>query len=222
MVQPRAAIFDLDGTLVDSAHLHHESWRQLCLELGLPPMTEADFFACFGQANRTIIPDLLGRPTDAAEVERLSARKEALYRAVAVRELTLFPGAMELLLGLAADGWRLAIGSSTPRANMDALVPALGLTDLLQATVAMEDVTAHKPEPDVFLECARRLGVPPARCLVFEDAPAGVLAGMAAGMATIGVLTHHPAADLVGAVAWVEGLWEVSPPACEGWLALAG
>ncbi|MBI5834643.1 MAG: HAD family phosphatase [Armatimonadetes bacterium] len=220
-MQPRAAIFDLDGTLVDSARLHHVSWQQLCGELGLPPMTSEAFFACFGQANRDIIPDLLGRPLSAEEVERHSERKEAIYREVAVRELTLFPGARELLDGLHADGWQLAIGSSTPRANLAALVPALGLDGLLSATVGMEDVTRHKPAPDVFLECARRLGVAPARCLVFEDAPAGVQAAVAGGMAVVGVLTHHSRESLAGAVALVDGLWELTAADCAAWVGAA-
>ena len=218
-MQPRAAIFDLDGTLVDSARLHHKSWQQLCGELGLPPMTREAFFACFGQANRDIIPDLLGRPTSADEVERHSQRKEAIYREVAVRELTLFAGARELMDGLKADGWKLAIGSSTPCANLAKLIPALGLTDLLDAAVGMEDVTRHKPAPDVFLECARRVGVAPERCLVFEDAPAGVQAALGGGMLAVGLLTHHPREALSGAVTLVDGLWQVTAAQCADWIA---
>jgi len=215
---PRAAIFDLDGTLVDSARLHHVSWQQLCRELGLPEMTREAFFACFGQANRDIIPNLLGRPLTADEIEAHSQRKEAIYREVAVRELALFRGARALIEGLRADGWKLAIGSSTPCANLASLVPALGLDGLLDAAVGMEDVTRHKPAPDVFLECARRVGVAPERCLVFEDAPAGVAAALAGGMAVVAVLTHHPRESLAGAVQQVDGLWELTAADCARWV----
>lgn len=219
---PRGALFDLDGTLVDSAALHHRSWRRLCGELGLPPMTTEEFFLCFGKANHDIIPALVGRPDlDPAENRRLSERKEALYRELAVTELTLFPGALDLILGLRAAGWRLAIGSSTPNSNLAALVPSLGLTGLIDAVVGMEDTARHKPEPDVFLECARRLGVAPSACLVFEDAPAGVQAGLAAGMRVAAMLTHHPAEKLAGAVCHVQGLWELTADRCAAFLASA-
>jgi beta-phosphoglucomutase len=214
----RAAIFDLDGTLVDSGALHHRSWRRLCAELGRPLMTDAEFKACFGHANATIVPELLGRAPVDDEVVRCSERKEAIYRELAGRELTLFPGARELLLDLRAAGWGIAIGSSTPRSNLDFLVPHLGLDELVQVTVGMEDVARHKPFPDVFAECARRLGAAPARSLVFEDAPAGVAAGLAAGMTVVALLTHHPASSLTGAVTYVQGLWEVSAADCARWL----
>jgi beta-phosphoglucomutase len=214
----RAAIFDLDGTLVDSAPLHALSWRQLCAELGLP-WDEDLFRRTFGKANYDIIPELLARPAERAEIDRLSERKEELYRVIARQELKLVRGARALLEALHADGWRLAIGSSTPRANLEVVVPLLGLDGLLRATVGMEDVRAHKPAPDVFLEAARRLDVPPAHCLVFEDAPAGVQAAAAGGMVPVGVLTHHQPDALPAARVWIDGLWSATAADCAAWLA---
>jgi HAD superfamily hydrolase (TIGR01509 family) len=212
-----AAIFDLDGTLVDSAPIHAAAWAGLCAELG-QAMDDDLFRRTFGKANRDIIPELLGRPAPLDEIERLSDRKEALYRELAASRLGLMDGARALLAGLAAEGWRLAIGSSTPRANLDFITPLLGLDGLLGATVGMEDVAAHKPAPDVFLEAARRLGVPPPRCLVFEDAPAGVQAALAGGMTAIGLLTHHPPEALAGARALRRALGDITPADCRAWL----
>lgn len=216
-MEPRAAIFDLDGTLVDSAPLHCESWVLLSAELGLE-LPDGWFHQTFGRANYDIIPSLLGRDADDAEIWRLSDRKEELYRELAAEKLTLMDGALDLIQTLHDDGWRIAIGSSTPRANLDFCLPLLGLSSLLGAYVGMEDVKRHKPQPDTFLECARRLGVPPARSLVFEDAPAGVEAAVRGGMAAVAFTTHHPAEKLADAVAIRDGVWSVTAAECAGWV----
>lgn len=209
----RGAIFDLDGTLVDSAALHEASWRMLAEELGLR-IAEDWFHRTFGRANMDIIPELLGHAASASELKRYSDRKEELYRQIARERLRLVPGAGELLADLKRAGWRVGIGSSTPRANLDFAVPLLGLSEWVDAYVGMEDVARHKPEPDTFVETARRLGVAPNRCLVFEDAPAGVEAAVRGGMAAIGVTTHHPPERLVGAARVCAGLWELDEPSC--------
>lgn len=218
-MEPRAAIFDLDGTLGDSGPLHAESWRLLAAELG----TTADegwLQHTFGRANRDIIPELFGRALPDEEIVRHSDRKEALYRELAASRLRLFPGALELLQALQAAGWRLGIGSSTPRLNLDFTFPLLDLSELIEVAVGMEDVARHKPEPDVFLEVARRLDVPPARCLVFEDAPAGITAAVRAQMVGVAVTTHHPAESLraAGAAVVRDGLWSINAAECAGWL----
>ncbi len=213
----KAAIFDLDGTLSDSAALHAESWRRLAVELAVP-MTDDLFRRTFGRANADIIPMLLGRAVPPDELARHSDRKEGLFRGLAAERLQLYPGALDLLQDLAAGGWRLGIGSSTPRANLAFALPHLGLSELMSAVVGMEDVTRHKPEPDVFLEVARRLAVPPERCLVFEDAPAGIAAAVRAGMRGIALTTHHPAESFAGATAIRDGLWAVTAEDCRAWL----
>ncbi|MCC7492715.1 MAG: HAD family phosphatase [Fimbriimonadaceae bacterium] len=214
---PRAAIFDLDGTLIDSAASHAASWRVLAAELGLT--LPADWFLhTFGRANRDIIPEMLGGAVPDAEIQRLSDRKEALYRELAAETLQPFPGALELLAALQREGWGLAIGSSTPRANLAFALPLLGLDQYIQTTVGMEDVSRHKPEPDTFLACAADLEVAPERCLVFEDAPAGILAAVRGGMHGIAVTTHHPAERFGEATAIRDGLWSISAADCAGWL----
>ncbi|NUQ00542.1 MAG: HAD family phosphatase [Armatimonadetes bacterium] len=204
----------------DSGPLHAESWRLLAGELG----TRADdawFKQTFGRANRDIIPEMFGRAMAEEEIVRHSDRKEALYRELAATRLQLFPGALALLQALRADGWRLGIGSSTPRLNLEFSLPLLALDGLIEVAVGMEDVARHKPEPDVFLEVAHRLGVAPERCLVFEDAPAGIEAAVRGGMRGIAVTTHHPAAALAaaGAAVITDGLWSISAADCATWLA---
>lgn len=217
---PRAAIFDLDGTLADSGALHAESWRLLAQEIDAH-VPDDWFLHTFGRANQDILPELLGRTLTQPEIDRYSERKEALYRDLAATSLQLFPGALRLLRELESAGWLLGVGSSTPRANLEFTLPRLGLAPYLRAWVGMEDVARHKPEPDVFLEVAHRLDVEPARCLVFEDAPAGIEAARRAGMQGIAVLTHHPRASFGHAHQVRERLDDITGADCAAWLETA-
>ena len=121
-------------------------------------------------------------------------RKETLYRDLVRRDgVSLLPGVAELLAGFAARGWPQAVGSSAPLGNLDLLLDATGTRHYFRAVVSGDDVARGKPEPEVFLTAAERLGVPPGACLVLEDAPAGVQAAKAAGMACWAVESHHTA-----------------------------
>jgi beta-phosphoglucomutase len=115
-------------------------------------------------------------------------RKEAEYRRLAAAHgLTPLPGAAGWVERLHQAGWKQAIASSAPRLNIEVMLRVLALDRDFDAVVSAEDVTAGKPDPQVFLAAARRLDVPPARCIVVEDAPAGVEAARRAGMKSIGV-----------------------------------
>ncbi len=189
----RAAIWDMDGTLVDTAELHFQAWQEVCRELDRP-FTRADFAATFGRRNPEIIAHLFGDRFTAAEVDRLGERKEVLYRQAAARGVTLLPGAAALLEALHGAGFRQAIGSSAPRANLDLILRLTGVERYLGAVVGSEETTRGKPDPQVFLVAAQKLGVEPARCVVFEDAVAGVEAARAGGMRCVAVsfVGHHP------------------------------
>ena len=195
-----AVIWDVDGTLVDTAELHFQAWCILASELG-QPFTRADFARTFGWRNPEIIPLLFGAQHSPAEIERLGNRKEDLYRAEAKKGVELLPGVRALLAGLAEAGCRQAIGSSAPRKNLDLILEITHTTAFFGAVVAMEDVQRGKPDPQVFLMAAEKLGVPPPRCVVLEDAPVGVQAAKAGGMKAIGVsfVGHHPAGKLEAA-----------------------
>lgn len=190
----RAAIWDMDGTLVDTAEQHFQAWQDVCHELGRP-FTRADFTATFGRRNPEIIAYLFGDRLSADEAAALGDRKEQLYRHAARAGLELLPGAGRLLEALHAAGFRQAIGSSAPRANVELMLDLTGIRRYLGAVVGMEDTTRGKPDPQVFLVAAERLDVAPARSVVFEDAVAGVEAARAGGMRCVAVsfVGHHPA-----------------------------
>jgi beta-phosphoglucomutase len=183
----RAVLWDLDGTLVDSEEFHWQSWEH-ALGLDGVRVTYEQFKSTFGQRNDRILRGWLGVESTDERISRIAEAKEAEYRRLAqVHGLTPLPGAAEWLVRLQADGWKQAIASSAPRQNVEVMLRALHLEPYFNAIVASEDVTRGKPDPQVFLAGAARLSVPPARCIVVEDAAAGVEAAKRAGMRCIGV-----------------------------------
>jgi beta-phosphoglucomutase len=192
---PRAVLWDMDGVLVDSAEYHYAAWREALAREGVDLSYDA-FRATFGQRNDTILRYLLGPDLPDSEVARIGDLKESLYRElVQTRGITPLCGVLDWLARLRDQGWRQAIASAAPRANVDAIVRALGIAHYFGAITSSEDVTRGKPDPQVYLIAAQRLGVPPARCVVVEDAPAGVEGARRAGMRCIGVTSTHPHLD---------------------------
>lgn len=183
---PRAVLWDLDGTLVDSEEFHWQAWRETMSGEGVS-LTHEQFLETFGWRNDSIIPRWLPHAgQDLAH--RIGEEKEARYRAlVRERGLSPLPGAAEWVRRLASEGWLQAIASSAPRLNVDVVSEALGLAHYFAALVSAEDVARGKPDPEVFLTAASRLGVPAARCVVVEDAAAGTEAARRAGMRSIGI-----------------------------------
>ena len=187
---PRAVLWDVDGTLIDSSEYHWLSWRG-ALDAENFPVTREQFAATFGQRNDEILRAYF--PSYPAEdIARVGDAKEELYRElIRTRGIELLPGVRRWLDKLRRSGWLQAVASSAPRANLDAIISALSLETYFAAIASAEDVTAGKPDPQVFLAAAAKLGVPPSACVVVEDAPAGTEAARRAGMRCVGVLSSH-------------------------------
>lgn len=191
--EPYAILWDMDGTLVDTAQLHFDAWVKLAAEMGRP-FSKDDFTATFGRRNPEIIRYLFQHDFTAAEVDEIGERKERYYRAEAEHGVELLPGVLDLLNGFQSRGVKQAIGSSAPRGNLDLILRITQSAPYFSSIVAMEDTQRGKPDPQVFLVAAERVGVPPHRCVVLEDAIAGVQAAKAGGMKCVGVtfVGHHP------------------------------
>jgi HAD superfamily hydrolase (TIGR01509 family) len=211
------AIFDWDGVIIDSSKHHEESWERLAREEGREFPT-GHFKAGFGRKNEFIIPQLLHWTDNADEIRRLSLRKEALYREV-VSEWGLepLPGVRAWLERLREAGVGCAIGSSTHRANIDLTLGVIGLGEFFSGIVTAEDVTLGKPDPEVFVKAAERLGLAPAQCVVFEDAFVGIEAARAGGMKVVGVATTHPIDALHGTDRAVHRLDQLQPAELAAW-----
>jgi HAD superfamily hydrolase (TIGR01509 family) len=194
----KAVLWDLDGTLVDSAEFHWQAWRDVMAAEGAP-VTYDQFVHSFGKRNDLILTGWLGDDVDPDRMRRLGEAKEAHFRElVRAHGIAPLPGVRDWVTRLANDGWRHAIATSAPRENLETLVDAMDMRPLFDAGIAAEDVTHGKPDPEVFLIAAGRLYAAPQHAIVVEDAPMGIEAGRRAGMRTIGVSRMHqlPHADL--------------------------
>lgn len=212
-----AVIFDLDGVITDTAEYHYQAWKRLADEEGLP-FNRQDNEKLRGVSRRQSLALLLGKRTvDEAEAQALMARKNRYYRRLLSRitAADLLPGVEALLAELRNLGVKIAIASASR--NAPEVVARLELGGRIDVLIDGGNVSRPKPAPDLFLEAARRLGVPPAGCLVVEDAAAGVQAAHAAGMPVVGLgpaarvgpadlvlpdLDHATFADLCRAITW--------------------
>lgn len=205
-----AALWDMDGVLVTTADFHFEAWSRLGHEIGhvLPRET---FERTFGQRNDFILRDWVDPNISAEQIQRYADLKERYYREAVKGRVRPLPGALELLRALRAQGFRNAMASAAPRPNVELILQELDAFALFDAVVTGDDVTAGKPDPAVYLLCARRVAVSPERCLVLEDAVAGVEGAQRAGMACIGVASTHPHSLLARADLVVDNLLDVTP-----------
>jgi beta-phosphoglucomutase len=190
-------VFDIDGTLLDNMPFHIEAFEAFTAAHGLPPLTLEMRKWMDGRRNSDIFPRLFERAMTEPEIESLSYEKESAYRRLSAGRLEPLSGLIRLLDALDAAGVPVAAATSAPRDNVVHTLRELGLAERL-AVIARSDEVAHgKPEPDVFLEAARKLGVNAADCVAFEDAPIGVVAAARAGMTVVAVTTSYPA-DVLG------------------------
>lgn len=213
-------IWDMDGVLVDTGGFHFQAWSQALSEHGIP-FTRELFTATFGMNNAGILTMLLGQTPTPELLAEISDRKEQLFRQAVRGRVQPLPGVLAWLERLKAAGMRQAIASSAPPANIDALVDELGLRDYFDVLASGSDLPG-KPDSTLFLEAARLIGVPPERCVVVEDAVAGVEAARRAGMKCIAVTTTSPAHALKVADVVVERLDALPLDTFERLLAGAG
>lgn len=212
-----AAVFDWDGVILDSSAAHEWAWERLAAEEGRV-LFPGFFLRSFGMKNDRVIRELLAWTQDPAEIERLSSRKEELFREeIRHRPVQPLPGVRAFLESLRRAGVPCGVGSSTPRANIECVLDPLGLRGFFRVIVTGEDVQRGKPDPEVFLRVAERLGIAPARCVVFEDAPVGIEAARRAGMKVVGVAGTHPAERLSNCDRVVRRLDELGVGELAGW-----
>ena len=185
-------LYDLDGTLIDSMRLHDQSWQLWHDRHGLPFDLAGFFQATAGRSGPEIMAELMPG-SDAARIAALSDEKEQLYRDLAVQQLQAIGGAEDLLARCAAAGYKQAVCTAGPTKNVAVSYQRFGFDRHIATMVNPEQGFRGKPHPDLFLEAARRLGVEPGRCVVFEDAPLGIEAARRAGMRAVAITSSVPA-----------------------------
>jgi HAD superfamily hydrolase (TIGR01509 family) len=182
----RALIFDLDGTLADTMPAHYLAWTDTLAPHGLE-LTEERFYRMAGVPSLGVVQIVAGERGLVLDFPALAAEKEARF----LESLhTIRP--IEPVLEIAREfrgKLPMAVATGAVRPVLNRILAQIGAVDWFQATVTAEETARHKPEPDVFLEAAQRLGVAPADCRVYEDADYGIEAARRAGMAWVDIRT---------------------------------
>lgn len=194
----KGVIFDMDGVLVLTENAHWLSWQTAAAQRGVT-LEYATFLSCFGRVNPDCIRIMFGDHVPPDEALRIADQKEAAFREIIRTDVPLAPGLLGLLDDMRARRVPMGVGSSAPPENVNLVLDAGNLRPYFGAVVDGTQVKRGKPAPDVFLQAAKLLGLPPGSCAVIEDAPAGILAAKAAGMLGIGVSTTHQPGELAAA-----------------------
>jgi beta-phosphoglucomutase len=193
----QAVLWDMDGVLVDTYEGHYLSWKQSLDEVG--QLYEEDTFRrTFGMNNRLIMATVFGRELDEEFIQKVSERKEEIFRRDIKGIVKVLPAVLDWLARFKKMGLKQAVTSSAPQANIDALLDELGIRGYFQAEAAGSNLKG-KPDPAVFLLATDKLGVDPVNCLVIEDSIAGVEAAKRAGCQCLAVLTTNQASELTKA-----------------------
>jgi beta-phosphoglucomutase family hydrolase len=188
MLEPRRGfIFDLDGTLVDTMPSHFVAWTAIARRHGLT-FPEARFYSLGGVPTVKIAAMLIAEAGLTLDPQAVALEKEQAYYDSLAAGAGIQPiqTVIELARSHRSEG-PLAIASGSVRRLVARTLDALGIADWFAAVVAAEDTARHKPEPDVFLEAARRIGADPAHCIVYEDTDIGLEAARRAGMTAVDV-----------------------------------
>ena len=192
----KAVIFDMDGVICHTNPFHSIAFQQFFAKRNLNPTEEEYAAHMYGKNNGYILSHFLGRKIEGEELTILEDEKEGLFREIYKSEVNPITGFMEFFAKLKSEGILTAVATSAPRANLDLIIGTLGIGAQMQSQLAAEDVAKHKPDPEVYLKSAAKLGVKPEECLVFEDSFSGASAGINAGMKVVGVLSSHTEDEL--------------------------
>lgn len=194
LMKYKAFLFDLNGTMINDMDYHVRAWHRILNDLGASISMEQTKLECYGKNSEVLERVLPGRFTD-AEKHAISLAKETRYQEEFRPQLRLIEGLDDVLRDWHGRGVRMAIGSAAILFNVDFVLDGLSIRHYFDAIISADDVHRSKPDPETYLRCAGSLGLEPADCLVFEDAPKGVESARNAGMDCVVITTFHPAGD---------------------------
>lgn len=192
-----AAIFDMDGTLVDNNPYHFKAWKQLFEQYNRVEVT-TDLFneKISGVPGMVTMRNFFGDDYDEEQMKAMFQEKTVRYRDIYLPNMTPINGLERLLQELKNAGVKLAVASSATISNIDFVLNNLSLKSMFDTIVDGPRVSKPKPNPQIFLKAADDLGVKPEHCIVFEDSLSGIKAANAAGMKVVGITTSHTADEL--------------------------
>ena len=193
----KAAIFDMDGVIVDNMYYHQVAWK-LFYEKYNFEYTNEKFKTMFGRTNQQILSHLFDKKLTLEETGLLGEEKEKIYRDIYRNHIKPITGLVEFVKILRENQIKTAVATSAPTVNVDFVLDILNLRHLFDAIVDASQVINSKPDPEIFLKAAAELNTPAKNCFVFEDSFSGIKAGINAGMSVVGVATTHKAEELEG------------------------
>jgi HAD superfamily hydrolase (TIGR01509 family) len=191
----RALLFDMNGVIVDDMAFHERAWLALAARHGRSLTPEEFRREMSGRRNLDNVRHVFGDVPDAV-VRAYQAEKEEAYREAFRPHLAPLPGLLALLAEARAAGLRVAVATSAPEKNISFVLDGLDLRGRFDAVVGEAEVKRAKPDPEIYLTAAARLGVEAEGCVVFEDSLLGIAAGQGAKMPVVGMTTTHTAEEL--------------------------
>ncbi|MES1214050.1 MAG: HAD family phosphatase [Bacteroidota bacterium] len=193
-MNPKAFLFDLNGTMIDDMSYHIHAWHRIFNRLGLDISLEKTKLECYGK-NQEVLERAFPARFSEEEKVLMGFEKEKQYQEDFRPNLKLIDGLAEFLNKSFKKGIKMGIGSAAIMYNVDFVLEGLSIRHYFDAIVSADDVTISKPHPETFLKCAEELNVDPSECIVFEDSPKGVEAAQKAGMKAIVLTTMHAAEE---------------------------
>lgn len=192
-----AAIFDMDGTLIDNTPYHFKSWQALFKKYGKGEVTKQTYYTEFsGVPVMETIRRFFGADHDEAGLKALLNEKEEFYRTLYAPHVAPIVGLEHFLTGLKNAGVTMAMATSATIEDTNFILDRIPIRNDFNFIVNSSMVSRPKPHPDIFLKAAELLGMPPEKCIVFEDSLAGVKAANSANMKVVAITTGHTAAEL--------------------------
>ncbi|MFT6337461.1 MAG: HAD superfamily hydrolase (TIGR01509 family) [Halioglobus sp.] len=189
-------LFDMDGVICHTNPHHSKAFQAFFQKRGMDPSEEEYAAHMYGKSNSYIFSHFLGRTVSGDELQAYEDEKEGLFREIYAEHVKPIDGYLDFLNLLVDKKYKLGVATSAPIANMDLILDTLDIRDVFGSTLASEDVTVHKPDPQVYLKSAKNLSADSNECLVFEDSHAGVSAAINAKMGVVGVLSSHTESEL--------------------------
>ncbi|MDB5262269.1 MAG: haloacid dehalogenase superfamily protein [Adhaeribacter sp.] len=205
-----AVIFDMDGVIIDSNPYHKEAWLQFAEKHNIELKEEEVGEKIFGKTNTTALRDVFGKEFSPEENMKLGEEKEAIYRELHEKDLVPIPGVRQYLERLKQNGIPMAVATNAPVSNVDFIMERTGLRHYFEVVIDSSSVKNGKPDPEIYLKSAEKLGMPPARCIVMEDSVPGAEAGLRAGMKVIAITTTHSKEELSQTHLVIEAYEELS------------
>ncbi len=206
----KGVIFDMDGVICHTNPFHSQAFKVFFERRKMFPVEEEFSQYMFGKSNSSIFSHYFSRPVSGDELTAFENEKETLFREIYGSQILEIPDFLPFLMELKENKIATAVATSAPRANMDLILTGLEITEDFESKLGSEDVSIHKPDPEIYNKSLYNLGLSNTDCVIFEDSFAGVTAGLNAGCKVIGVLSSHDIKELPQCHYYIDDYTEIN------------